>query len=181
MRAIWFALATLASVASVNAQSWSAWRPDPVFQGIEVRERCAGHNDFANGYVWDVQLRNGYPKPIDLAWAVEADRLRGKDAQAERALTVRAGEVVDTRHTSPADCSSPLMVKVSDVQNARGDSHRPAIEAHWRSKDPEPFQKEIVVQVSGDTVTGAWSSPGFSFKITSPLPKGVSGAVTVNH
>jgi hypothetical protein len=172
---------TLTSVLSVNGQGWSSWKPDPVFQGIEIRERCQGPNEFANANVWDVQLRNSYQKTVDLAWAVEPDRLRGKDLQAERALAVKPGEMINTRHTTAADCSAGLGIKVSDVKNAGAASSRPAIEAHWKSRDPEPFQKEILVHVAGDTVTGTWSSPGFNFSITTPLPKGVSGSVTVNH
>jgi len=56
------------SVSLLGAQSWSAWKPDPVFHGIQIREHCGGFNEFANRYVWDVQLRNTYQKDVDLSW-----------------------------------------------------------------------------------------------------------------
>src|SRR5204862_943479 len=30
------------SSSFLSAQNWSAWKPDPVYRGIQVREHCAG-------------------------------------------------------------------------------------------------------------------------------------------
>jgi hypothetical protein len=174
-------LVTLGSCSLLSAQSWTAWRADAVYHGIEIRERCGGFNEFANRYIWDVQLRNTYRKNVDLAWAAEPERLHGADAQSNRALGVKPGEVVDAQHTAPGNCSIGLLVKVNDVRaaNATVASVRPNIEGRWQSKDPEPLRKELVVKLSGDTVTSRWSSPNFSIQISSPLPKGVSGSVSI--
>ena len=188
MRRLLFALVAVGSSSLLSAQDWSAWRPDPVFHGIQVREHCGGFNEFANRFVWDVQLRNAYQKTIDLSWAAEPGRLHGADAQMDRALAVKPGEVVDAHHTAPNACSAGLLVKVNDVRAAgsvKGTSStaasfvHPKIEGHWRSKDPEPLRKELSVQLSGRTVTSSWSSPNFSFEISTPLPEGVSGSVSV--
>lgn len=188
MRRLLFALLAIGSGSLLSAQNWSAWRPDPVFHGIQVREHCSGFNEFANRYVWDVQLRNTYQKPVDLSWAAEPGRLHGAEAQMERALAVRPGEVVDGHHTAPNACSAGLLVKVNDVRAAgyatatsstSASFVKPKIEGHWRSKDPEPLRKELSVQLSGRTVTSSWSSPNFSIEISTPLPEGVSGSVSV--
>jgi hypothetical protein len=187
MRRVFFAFVVIGSSALLSAQSWSAWRPDPVFHGIQVREHCGGFNEFANRTVWDVQLRNTYQKTIDLSWAAEPGRLHGAEAQADSALAVKPGEVVDGHHTAPNACSAGLLVKVNDVKaagNAVGygtvaSLAHPKIEGHWRSKDPEPLRKELSVQLSGKTLTSTWSSPNFSFQISSPLPEGVSGSVSL--
>ena len=188
MRRLHFVLAIVGSSSLLSAQSWSAWRPDPVYHGIQVREHCGGFNEFANRYVWDVQLRNTYQKTIDLAWAAEPGRLHGAEAQMDHALAVKPGEVVDGHHTAPNACSAGLLVKVNDVRNAgyttaRGSTTaslvRPKIEGHWRSKDPEPLRKELSVELSGKTLTSSWSSPNFSIQISSPLPEGVGGSVSL--
>jgi hypothetical protein len=188
MRRLLFVLAVVGSSSLLSAQSWSAWRPDPVYHGIQVREHCGGFNEFANRYVWDVQLRNTYQKTIDLAWAAEPGRLHGAEAQMDHALAVKPGEVVDGHHTAPNACSAGLLVKVNDVRNAgyttaRGSTTaslvHPKIEGHWRSKDPEPLRKELSVELSGKTLTSSWSSPNFSIQISSPLPEGVGGSVSL--
>ncbi len=188
MRRLHFVLAIVGSSSLLSAQSWSAWRPDPVYHGIQVREHCGGFNEFANRYVWDVQLRNTYQKTIDLSWAAEPGRLHGAEAQMDHALAVKPGEVVDGHHTAPNACSAGLLVKVNDVRNAgyttaRGSTTaslvRPKIEGHWRSKDPEPLRKELSVELSGKTLTSSWSSPNFSIQISSPLPEGVGGSVSL--
>ena len=74
MRRLPLILITIASSSLLSAQSWSAWKPDPVFQGIQVREHCSGFNEFANRYVWDVELRNTYKKDVDMSWAAEPGR-----------------------------------------------------------------------------------------------------------
>ncbi len=188
MRRLHFVLAIVGSSSLLSSQSWSAWRPDPVYHGIQVREHCGGFNEFANRYVWDVQLRNTYQKTIDLSWAAEPGRLHGAEAQMDHALAVKPGEVVDGHHTAPNACSTGLIVKVNDVRNAgyttaRGSTTaslvRPKIEGHWRSKDPEPLRKELSVELSGKTLTSSWSSPNFSIQISSPLPEGVGGSVSL--
>ncbi len=188
MRRLHFVLAIVGSSSLLSAQSWSAWRPDPVYHGIQVREHCGGFNEFANRFVWDVQLRNTYQKTIDLSWAAEPGRLHGAEAQMDHALAVKPGEVVDGHHTAPNACSAGLLVKVNDVRNAgyttaRGSTTaslvRPKIEGHWRSKDPEPLRKELSVELSGKTLTSSWSSPNFSIQISSPLPEGVGGSVSL--
>ena len=188
MRRLHFVLAVVGSSSLLSAQSWSAWRPDPVYHGIQVREHCGGFNEFANRFVWDVQLRNTYQKTIDLSWAAEPGRLHGAEAQMDHALAVKPGEVVDGHHTAPNACSAGLLVKVNDVRNAgyttaRGSTTaslvRPKIEGHWRSKDPEPLRKELSVELSGKTLTSSWSSPNFSIQISSPLPEGVGGSVSL--
>jgi hypothetical protein len=189
MRRLLFVLVAVASSSLLSAQSWSAWRPDPVFHGIQVRQHCGGFNEFANRYMWDVQLRNTYQKTVDMSWAAEPGRLHGAEAQMDRALAVKPGEVVDGHHTAPNACSASLLVKVNDVRtagNVLGSSSttaslvRPKIEGHWRSKDPEPLRTELSVQLSGRTVTSSWSSTNFSFEISTPLPEGVSGSVSVS-
>jgi hypothetical protein len=132
--------------------------------------------------MWDVQLRNTYQKNVDLSWAAEPRLLHGAEAQTDRALAVKPGEVVDAHHTGPNACSAGLIVKVNDVK-AAGDvvsnttsasAAHPKIQGQWRSKDPEPLRKELSVQLSGKTLTSSWSSPNFSIEISSPLPEGVS-------
>ena len=188
MRRLLFVLAVVGSSSLLSAQSWSAWRPDPVYHGIQVREHCGGFNEFANRFVWDIQLRNTYQKTIDLAWAAEPGRLHGAETQMDHALAVRPGEVVDGHHTAPNACSAGLIVKVNDVRNAgnvvgtgnaTASLMRPKIEGHWKSKDPEPLRKELSVELSGHTLTSSWSSPNFSIQISSPLPEGVGGSVSL--
>ncbi len=189
MQRLLLVLTALGSVSLLSAQNWSAWKPDPVFHGIQVREHCGGFNEFANRYVWDVQLRNTYKKDVDLSWAAEPGLLHGTEAQTDRALAVKPGEVVDAHHTAPNACSAGLLVKVNDVkaagspvaQNAGASVLRPKIEGRWKSKDPEPQQKELVVQLSGKTVTSSWTSPNFSIQFSTPLPEGVSGSVSVER
>ena len=189
MQRLLFVLTALGSVSLLSAQNWSAWKPDPVFHGIQVREHCGGFNEFANRYVWDVQLRNTYKKDVDLSWAAEPGLLHGAEAQADRALAVKPGEVVDAHHTAPNACSAGLLVKVNDVkaagspvaQSAGASVLRPKIEGRWKSKDPEPQRKELVVQLSGKTVTSSWTSPNFSIQFSTPLPEGVSGSVSVER
>jgi hypothetical protein len=196
MRRSAIALIALGSSGLLSAQppgpaQWSGWRPDATFPGIEVRERCAGFNEFANRHLWDVQLRNTYDRPINLSWAAEPGLLHGAEAQADHAIGVRPGEIVDARHTAPKDCSAGLLVRVRDVRNAgdvlaaapsaRTGAPRPRIEGHWKSRDPEPYQKELQIQLSGRTVTGVWTSPGFSFQITTPLPENVGASISVDH
>jgi hypothetical protein len=182
MRRLLVVIVAVGSSSFLSAEGWSAWKPDPVFRGIQVREHCGGFNEFANRYIWDVQLRNTYQKNIDLSWAAEPRLLHGAQAQTDRALAVKPGEVVDARHTAPNACSAGLLVKVNDVK-AAGDvagnttsasAAHPKLEGHWKSKDPDPLRKELSVQLSGKTLTSSWSSPGFSIRISSPLPEGVS-------
>jgi hypothetical protein len=187
MRRLLLVLISVASGSLLSAQSWSAWKPDPVFHGIEIREHCSGFNEFANRYMWDVQLRNAYRKDIDLSWAAEPGLLRGAEAQMDRALAVKPGEVVDAHHTATNACSAGLLVKVSEVKtagtltshNASASSLRPRIQGRWTSKEPEPLRKELVVELQGKTLTSSWSSPNFSIQISSPLPEGVSGSVSL--
>jgi hypothetical protein len=182
-------LITLASSSLLSAQSWSAWKPDPVFQGIQVREHCGGFNEFANRYMWDVELRNTYKKDIDMSWAAEPGRLHGAEAQIDHAVAVKPGEVVEAHHTAPNACSAGLLVKVNEVKAAGGpaavtagaSSLRPKLQGRWTSKDPEPLRKELVVELSGRTVTSSYSSPNFSIQISSPLPDGVSGSVSLER
>ena len=188
MRPLSSLLIVVGWVPLASAQTWSAWRTDEVFPGVEIRQRCAGYNEFAGRYLWDVQLRNRYQKSVDLAWAVEPQRLHGARAQSDQAFAVAPGEAVDTHHTAPVDCSSPLVVRVRDVQSAgQGPSAAaPAAPppvtfgARWRSRDPGPLQKSLTVQVFGDTISGAWSSPTFSFQVTTPFPKNVHGSVSID-
>jgi hypothetical protein len=187
MRRLLLLLVPVASCSLLSAQSWSAWKPDPVFRGIEIREHCSGFNEFANRYTWDVQLRNAYQKDIDLSWAAEPGLLHGAEAQIDRALAVKPGEVVDAHHTAPNACSAGLLVKVNEVKsagtltshNAGASSLRPRIQGRWTSKDPEPLRKELVLELQGRTLTSSWSSPSFSIQISSPLPEGVSGSVSL--
>jgi hypothetical protein len=181
MRRLIVAIVTVGSSSFLSAEGWSAWRPDPVFHGIQIREHCGGFNEFANRYMWDVQLRNTYQKNVDLSWAAEPTLLHGAEAQTDRALAVKPGEIVEAHHTAPNACSAGLVVKVTDVKAAGVASSttsasvaHPKIQGHWRSKDPEPLRKEFSVQLSGKTVTSSWSSPNFSIEISSPLPEGVS-------
>ena len=187
MRRLLLILFAAGSSSFLGAQNWSAWKPDPVYHGIQVREHCGGFNEFANRYTWDVQLRNEYQKDVDLSWAAEPGLLHGAEAQMDRALAVKPGEVVDAHHTAPNACSAGLLVKVNDVkasgspvvQSASASVLRPKIEGRWKSKDPEPQRKELVVQLAGKTVTTSWTSPNFSIQFSSPLPEGVSGSVSV--
>jgi hypothetical protein len=189
MRRLPLVLLFVGSTSLLSAQSWSAWKPDSVFRGIETRERCAGFNEFANGSVWDVQLRNTYQKNVDLTWAAEPDLLRGPQSQSDRALSVKPGEVIDAHHTAHRDCSAGLLVKVNDVRaagapsapSAATTSIRPKIQGRWQSKDPEPLRKELVVTLSGKTVTSSFSSPNFSLEVSTPLPEGVSGSVSIER
>ena len=164
----------LGSSVLLSAQSWSAWSPDPVFKGIEIRERCGGFNEFASAYVWDVQLRNTYQKDIDLSWTAET--------QPATAQSVKAGAVVDARHIAPKDCSAGLFVNVNDVKTAttavaKTSSFTPRIEGRWTSKDPEPLRKQLAVQLNGRIVTTIFSSPGFSFQISSKIPDALINSV----
>jgi hypothetical protein len=189
MRRLLLILVAVGSISLLSAQTWSAWKPDPVFHGIQVREHCGGFNEFANRTMWDVQLRNTYQKDVDLSWAAEPGLLHGAEAQTDRALAVKPSEVVDAHHTAPNACSAGLLVKVNEVRAAgnvipnspSASSVRPKIEGRWRSKDPEPLRKELVVQLSGKTLTSSWSSPNFSIQISSPLPEGVSGSVSLER
>src|SRR5882724_6523252 len=189
MQRLLLVLTALGSVSLLSAQNWSAWKPDPIYSGIQVREHCGGFNEFANRYTWDIQLRNGYQKDVDLSWAAEPGPLHGAEAQTDRALAVKPGEVVDAHHTAPNACSAGLLVKVNEVQaaghptvpTASASLLRPKIEGRWRSKDPEPLRKELVVQLSGKTLTSSWTSPNFSIQFSTPLPEGVSGSVAVER
>src|SRR5215472_16461693 len=87
----------------VNAQQWSAWRPDATFPCIEVRERCSGFNEFAKRTMWDVELRNTYPKSIDLAWQAEPGLMHGPAAQTDYAAGVKSGETIDAHHSAPKE------------------------------------------------------------------------------
>src|SRR5882724_2717539 len=187
MQRLLLVLTALGSVSLLSAQNWSAWKPDAVYHGIQVREHCGGFNEFANRYTWDVQLRNDYLKDVDLSWAVEPGLLHGAQAQMDHALAVKPGEVVDAHHTAPNACSAGMIVRVNEVKDAGTatqasagvSSLRPTISGRWASKDPEPLRKELVVQLSGRTVTSSWSSPGFSIQVSTPLPQGVSGSVSL--
>jgi hypothetical protein len=193
MRSIPLVLIALGSASFSGAQNWSTWRPDAVYNGIQTRERCAGFNEFANRFVWDVQLRNTYHKNVDLAWAAEPGMLHGADAQADRALGVKPGEVIDAHHTAPNSCSAGLFVRVNDVRGAgaaqpgvapnpvTASSFRPKLAGRWQSKDPEPLRKEVAVELSGRTVTTSYSSPTFNLQISTPLPEGVSGSVSIER
>src|SRR6266436_3554303 len=174
MRRLLLILLAVGSTTFLGAQNWSAWKPDPVYHGIQVREHCGGFNEFANLYTWDVQLRNDYQKDVDLSWAAEPGLLHGAEAQMDRALAVKPGEVVEARHTAPNACSAGLLVKVNEVKAAGNQTGttvasasllRPRIQGRWRSKDPEPMQKELIVELSGRTVTSSWISPNFSLQI----------------
>jgi hypothetical protein len=185
----------LGFIPLVSAQNWSSWKPDAVFPGIEVRERCAGFNEFANRTIWDVELRNGYQKNIDFSWDAEPARLHGADTQSEHALSVRPGEVVEAHHTAPQACAAGIAIRVNEVRPANAPAsasagapppppppvaaYRPVIEGRWSSKDPEPWRKELHVQLSGKTVTSTFSSPNFSFQISTPLPERVTGSVSI--
>jgi len=183
-----FVLIPVVSGSLLNAQGWTAWKHDPVYNGIEIREHCSGFNEFANRYMWNVQLRNNYKKDIDLSWAAEPALLHGAEAQAEQALAVKPGEVVEAHHAAGKPCSAGLLVRVNEVKaagslassNSGGSSFRPRIQGRWTSKDPEPFRKELVVELEGKTLTSSYSSPNFSIQISSPLPEGVSGSVSLS-
>lgn len=172
-----------------GAQDWSSWIADDTYRGIEVRTRCTGYSEFAGRYLWDVQLLNRYQKRVDVTWAAEPQRLRGAAAQGDEALGVAPGETVDAHHTAPVDCSTRLTVRVNGVR-AAGESaatpalarpqDRPQFQAHWNSRDPEESRKSVTVRSYGDTVTGQWSSPGFSFEITTPLPKNLHESISVD-
>jgi hypothetical protein len=187
MRRLLLILVAIGSSSLLSAQSWSKWKPDPVFQGIQIRENCSGFNEIAHRYIWDVELRNTYKKDIDMTWAAEPGRLHGAEAQIDHALAVKPGEVVEAHHTAPNACATGLLVKVNDVQAAGAhmaqsagvSSLRPKLQGRWTSKDPEPLRKELVVELSGKTVTSSYSSPNFSIQISSPLPEGVSGSVSL--
>lgn len=178
-----------ATVPFAGAQNWNSWRTDNTFHGIEVRTRCVGFNDFAGRYLWDVQLRNRYPGSVDVTWIADPQRLRGAEAQTDRAVGVRPGETVDAHHTAPVDCSTGLMVRVNAVRSAggaldttaqEGPQQKPQFQGHWASRDPEELRKSLTVQVFDDAVTSEWSSPGFSFQITTPRPKNLHGSVSVD-
>lgn len=183
----WAAMMVIAPFA--NAQDWSSWKADDTYRGIEVRTRCTGYSEFAGRYLWDVQLRNRYQKRVDVTWAAEPQRLRGAAAQGDEALGVLPGETVDAHHTAPVDCSTRLMVRVNGVRPA-GESAAttaqarprdwPQFQAHWNSQDPREPQKSLTVRSYGDAVMGQWSSPGFSFEITTPLPKNVHGSISLD-
>lgn len=170
----------------LGAQDWTAWAPDRVYRGIQVRERCGGFNEFANAYVWDVQLRNNYPKSIDLVWAVDTQALHGATAQMDRKLSVAPGEIIQARHAVPHDCTSILPVDVNEVRAAGSPGAAPApvgaprkFEGRWTSRDPEPFRKQVVFQYSDNVLTGAWSSPGVSIEISAPLPESVFKGISI--
>jgi len=187
-------------VPLAGAQNWSSWRPDATYHGIEVRSRCTGYNEFAGRYLWDVQLRNRYQKNVDVAWAAEPQKLHGAEVQGDQALGVAPGETVDAHHTAPVDCSSALMVRINAVRQTEGahpsearqaanppatvaqasPQQQPQLQGHWTSNDPEGFQKSVTVQFFGDSVTGQFSAPGFSFAITTPVPKNLHGSVGVD-
>ena len=166
------------------------WKTDSTFPGIEVRTRCDGYNEFARRTMWDVQLRNAYTRPVDLAWEAEPALLHGPDAQADHAAAVHPGETIEGHVTAPKDCSSGLMVRVDDVRGGSAVAQtapvvppapaQSAIQGTWRSKDPEPFQKQLQVQVAGHVVSGAFTSPGFSFQFTTPLPERLLNHVSVD-
>ena len=183
MRRLLFVLIACGSTSFLAAQSWSVWKADAVFPRIQVRARCSGFNEFANRFVWDVQLRNTYQKNVDLSWAAEPERLRGAEAQADQALGVKPGEIVDAHHTVAKDCTAGLLLRVNGVKAAgsvvAANSFHPKIEGRWQSKDPEPLRKELVIQLDGRTVTSKWSSPQFSFVISTPIPERVSGSVSI--
>jgi hypothetical protein len=189
MRGLLLTLAILGSSSVLPAQNWTSWKKDSVFPGIETRERCTGFNEFANRYLWDVQLRSAYHRNVDLSWSAEPQLMRGAEAEPGGALAVKPGEVVGGRHTAATPCSTSLFVRVDDVKDAgapltaaaRASSARPAIGGHWSSKDPEPLRKDLDVQVSGNTVTGTWTSPNFSFQVTAPLPEHLAGSVSVDR
>ena len=190
MRTLLLVSVALAGSASFAcAQSWSSWKPDSTYHGIEVRTRCTGYNEFAGRYLWDVQLRNRYQRNVDLAWAAEPQRLHGSEIQSDQAFAVSPGETVDAHHTAPVDCSTGLMVRVNKVQQAgslpstaalAAPQQRRQFQGRWVSHDPEELRKSFTVQVAGDSLTGQWSSPGFSFEITTPLPKNIQGSVSVD-
>jgi hypothetical protein len=127
---------------------------------------------------------------VDVAWAAEPQRLRGSEIQGDQAIGVAPGETVDAHHTAPVDCSAGLMVRVNKVQGAGNPASTTAqaaspqqqrqFQGRWVSHDPEEFRKSFTVQVAGDSVTGQWSSPGFSFEITTPLPRNIHGSVSVD-
>src|SRR5258708_3089787 len=117
MRRLLPVLIGLGSITFLSAQNWSPWRQDAVFHGIEVRERCEGFNEFANRFVWDVQLRNTYDKNVDLSWAAEPQVLHGSEAQADRAVAVKPGEIVEAHHTATSACNAGLPVRVNGVQS----------------------------------------------------------------
>lgn len=182
-------LPAFAFLLPLSAQEWSAWKPDATFSGIAVRERCSGFSEFSNRYMWDVQLRNDYSKSVDLAWEAEPALLHGPDSQTDHAAAVRPGETIEARATAPKDCSSGLLVRVDDVKQGSaappqtGGNPAPGrtgIQGTWRSKDPEPYQKQLQVQFVGNTVTGVYTSPSFSFQITTPLPERVLRSVQVD-
>ena len=188
MRTLLLPLAAMVVLAPfANAEDWSSWKADDTYRGIEVRTRCTGYNEFAGRYLWDVQLRNRYQKRVDVTWAAEPQRLRGAAAQGDEALGVSPGETVQAHHTAPVDCSTRLMVRVNGVRPASESAgttaqtrpqDRPQFQAHWNSRDPEESQKSLTVRAYGDAVTGQWSSPGFSFEITTPLPKNIHGSIS---
>jgi hypothetical protein len=177
----------------LSAQTqWTDWKTDPTFPGIEVRTRCDGFNEFARRTMWDVQLRNAYTRPVDVAWEAEPALLHGPDAQADHAAGLRPGETIEGHVTAPKDCSSGLMVRVDDVRGGSAPSSgpvaaappapgfaAPAIQGTWRSKDPEPYQKQLQVQIAGHVVSGAFTSPGFSFQFTTPIPEKLLNSVSV--
>ena len=182
-------ITALGSCAVASAQNWSAWSRDSVFHGIELRERCDGFNEFAGRYLWDVQIRNSYQKTVDVSWATEPEQFHGADTHSDRALALKPGEVIGVHHPALADCSTRLSVRVTDVTaTAMPTSTRPPttavhpnIEGRWKSKDPEPLRKELVVQVSGNTVTSSFSSPRFSLQVTTPIPERLSRSISIEN
>ena len=166
-------LSALAFLLPLSAQDWSPWRADSTFPGIEVRERCSGFNEFSNRYMWEIQLRNGYTKSIDLAWEAEPSLLHGPDSQADHAQAVRPGETIDAHATAPKDCASGLAVRVAEVREG-------AASFKEGSAVAQNSRNQLQVQIVGNSVTGVWISPRFSLQITAPLPQKIAGAVRVD-
>jgi hypothetical protein len=188
MRRLLLAITAVGFCATSPAQNWSAWSRDSVFPGIEVRERCGGFNEFANRYLWDVQIRNSYEKSVNVAWATEPEKLHGAEAQADHALAIKPGEVIGTHHTALADCSTRMSVRVTDVTGAVAgpastnppkSAGRTDIEGRWRSKDADPHPKELIIHVSGNTVTSSYSSPQFSLQVTAPIPERLNRSISI--
>jgi hypothetical protein len=122
MRRLPVILITIASSSLLSAQNWSAWKPDPVFHGIQVRQHCAGFNEFANRYVWDVQLRNTYKKDVDLAWAAEPGRLHGADAPGgmDQCVALRIRELSQcTLHIGLRQLERRHRAHVQSIETAR--------------------------------------------------------------
>src|SRR5260370_18007936 len=90
----------------LGAQNWSEWRADAAFQRIQVRERCAGFNEFANATMWDVQLRNAYSKDVDIYWLAEPETAGGA-TPGEGAPGVEPGARGGTPHAGLPDQPHP--------------------------------------------------------------------------